>query len=69
MAWQDMTGYARRNASETTMARYKYLIGPRLRARNAATQAGEVALAVQVINRMIHISQARHGAPELISTG
>ncbi len=36
------------------MARYKHLIGPRLRARNAVTQAGEVALAVQVLNRMIH---------------
>ena len=35
------------------MARYKHLIGPRLHARNVATQAGEVALAVQVLNRMI----------------
>ena len=52
MAWQRMTGYGRRNAAETTMARYKHLIGPRLHARNAATQAGEVALAVQVLNRM-----------------
>ena len=32
---------------------HKRLIGPRLRARNAVTQAGEVALAVQVLNRMI----------------
>ena len=53
MAWQRMTGYGRRNAAETTMARYKHLIGPRLRARSAAAQAGEVALAVQVLNRMI----------------
>ena len=53
MAWQRMTGYGRRNAAETTMARYKHLIGPRLRARIAATQAGEVALAIQVLNRMI----------------
>ena len=54
MAWQRITSYGRRNAAETTMARYKRLVGPRLRARIAATQAGEVALAVQVLNRMIH---------------
>jgi len=35
------------------MARYKHLIGPRLRARNAAAQAGEVALAIQVLDHMI----------------
>ncbi len=53
MAWQRMTGYGRRNAAETAVGRYKHLIGPRLRARNAAAQAGEVALAIQVLNRMI----------------
>ena len=53
MAWQRMNGYGRRNAAETTMARYKHLIGLRLRARSAAAQASEVALAVQVLNRMI----------------
>ena len=53
MAWQRMTGYGRRNAAETAVGRYKRLIGPRLRARNVAAQAGEVALAVQVLNRMI----------------
>ena len=53
VAWQRVTGYARRNAAETTMARYKHLIGPRLRAPNLASQAGEVALAIQVLNRMI----------------
>ena len=53
MEWQRRTGYGRRNAAETTMARYERLIGPRLRTRSAAAQAGEVALAVQVLNRMI----------------
>ena len=51
--WQRITGYGRRNAAEMTMARYKHLIGPRLRARRLATQAGEVALSIQVLNRMI----------------
>jgi hypothetical protein len=35
------------------MGRYKYLIGPKLRARTNDGQQAEVALAVQVLNRMI----------------
>ena len=53
MAWQRMTGYGRRNAAENAVGRYKHLIGSKLRARNAVTQAGEVALGVKVLNRMI----------------
>jgi hypothetical protein len=52
MGGQRMTGYGRRNAVEATMARYKGLIGPKLRARRQDAQAGEVALAVQVLDRM-----------------
>ena len=53
MAWQRVTGYGRRNVVEATMARYKGLIGPKLRGRHRDAQAGEVALAIQVLNRMI----------------
>ena len=53
MGWQRATGYGRRNAAETSVGRYKRLIGPKLRARNALAQAGEVALAVKVLNRMM----------------
>lgn len=53
MGWQHVTGYGRRNVAEAAVARYKRLIGPKLRARNGAAQAGEVALAVQALNRMI----------------
>ena len=53
MGWQRTTGYGRRNNLETTMGRYKHLIGPKLRARTRSGQNGEVALAVQVLNRMI----------------
>ena len=35
------------------MGRYKHLIGPKLRARFRPAQLGEVALGVQVLNRMI----------------
>jgi len=53
MVWQRLSGYGRRNVVEATMARYKRLIGPKLRARYRGAQAGELALAVQVLNRMI----------------
>jgi len=34
------------------MARYKYLIGPKLRARSRPAQKGEVAIAIAVLNTM-----------------
>ena len=34
MGWRKATGYGRRNQAETAMARYKHLIGPKLRARS-----------------------------------
>ena len=39
--WQRATGYGRRNHAETTMGRYKHLIGPKLRARSRPNQHGE----------------------------
>ena len=53
IGWQRATGYGKRNHAETTMGRYKHLIGPKLRARIRPAQLGEVALAVQALNRMI----------------
>ena len=57
IGWQRATGYGRRNHVETTMGRYKHLIGPKLRARCQPNQHGEVALAVQVLNRMIRTAK------------
>ena len=37
----------------TVLGRYKHIVGPTLRARSADRQGGEVAIAVQVLNRMI----------------
>ena len=37
LAWQTATGYGQRALVETTMGRYKSLIGPRLRVRSAPT--------------------------------
>jgi len=53
LAWQAATGYGRRSLIETTMGRYKALIGPRLRARGFAAQQIEAAIGVAVLNRML----------------
>ena len=53
IGWQRATGYGRRNHAETTIGRYKHLIGPKLRARTLPGQQGEVAIAVNVLNRMV----------------
>ncbi len=42
---------------ETTMGRYEHLIGPKLRIHIRPAQLGEVALAVQVLNRMIRTAK------------
>ncbi len=53
LAWQAATGYSQRCLVETTMGRYKSLIGPRLRARGFAAQQTEAAIGVAVLNRML----------------
>jgi Transposase DDE domain len=57
MGWQRATGYGRRSLGECAIGRYKRLIGPRLRARSPSGQQGEVALAVQALNRMIRTAK------------
>jgi len=57
IGWQRATEYGRRNHAETTMSRYKHLIGPKLRARSRPAQHGEVAIAVAVLNRMIRTAK------------
>ena len=53
MAWQQATGYGRRSLTGTAAGRYKAISGPKLRARLLPAQQGEVAMAVEVLNRMI----------------
>src|SRR6201998_1456283 len=53
LAWQAATGYGQRSLVETTMGRYKTLIGPRLRARGFPAQQTEAAIGVAVLNRML----------------
>jgi transposase len=53
LGWQEVTGYGRRALVETTMGRYKALIGTRLRARNDAGRRTEAAVGAVVLNRML----------------
>jgi hypothetical protein len=53
LAWQAETDYGQRALIETTMGRYKALIGPRLRARGFAAQQTEAAIGVAGLNRML----------------
>jgi hypothetical protein len=53
LAWQKATDYGKRSLVETTMGRYKALIGPRLRARGFAAQQTETAIGVVVLNQML----------------
>ena len=53
LAWQEATGYGQRALVETTMGRYKSLIGPRLRSRGFEAQQTEAAIGVAVLNRML----------------
>ncbi|NPD66828.1 hypothetical protein HN018_24875 (plasmid) [Lichenicola cladoniae] len=42
---------------ETTIGRYKHIIGPKLRARSTAGQKAEVAIAIRALNQMIQIAK------------
>jgi hypothetical protein len=53
LAWQKATDYGQRSLVETTMGRYKALIGRRLRARGFAAQQTEAAIGVEALNRML----------------
>ena len=53
LAWQTATGYGQRALVETTMGRYKSLIGPRLRARVFEAQQTEAVVGVAALNRML----------------
>ena len=57
MGWQRATGYGRRSLVETAIGRCKHLIGSKLRARSSAAQQGEVAIAVETLNRMIRVAK------------
>jgi hypothetical protein len=59
--WQKASGYNRRALAEAAVSRYKRVIGDGLRSRTDRRRATEVAVAVQVLNRMLEL-----GHPESV---
>jgi hypothetical protein len=55
--WEKAVGDGKRSLVETTMFRYKTLIGPRLRARTLPTQKVEARIACSVLNRMTQLGK------------
>ena len=53
--WKQEIGYHRRSRVETLMFRYKTILGARLTARRERTQATEVAIKLDVLNRMTEL--------------
>jgi hypothetical protein len=63
MGWQRASGYNWRALVESDISRWKRVIGDGLRSRTDGRQATEVAIAANVLNRMLEL-----GRPEYIRT-
>jgi hypothetical protein len=61
MGWQRASGYGRRALVEADISRWKRVIGDGLRFRTDGRQATEVAIATDVLNRMLDL-----GRPEYV---
>ncbi len=64
MGWQRTSGYNRRALVEADVSRWKRVIGDGLRFRTDGRQATEVAIAADVLNRMLDL-----GRPEYVRIG
>ena len=56
-AWQRASGYTKRARAEAAIARWKQVIGDRLRAHTDERRATEVDVAVFVLNRMLELGR------------
>ena len=61
MGWQRASGYNDRALVESDIARWKRVIGDGLRSQAGGRQATEVAIAAEVLNRMLDL-----GRPEYV---
>jgi len=57
--WKKHAGYHQQARAENALYRYKRIIGGRLRSRSDATQATEVGLAINVLNRRLEFGASR----------
>jgi hypothetical protein len=60
MAWQKASGYSWRALVEADIGRWKRVIGPALRSQTNACQATEMAIAINVLNRMLALGRPRY---------
>jgi hypothetical protein len=57
--WKEEVGYHRRSRVETLMFRYKTILGERLSSRRERTQATEVSIKLDVLNRMTELGMPK----------
>lgn len=57
--WKQEVGYHRRSRVETAIFRYKTVLGDRLAARKEWTQATEVAIKLEALNRMTELGMPK----------
>ena len=57
MGWQQRSGYTRRALVETSISRFKRVIGDALRSPTDQRRAVEVAIAVSALNRMLELGR------------
>jgi len=56
-AWQKVSGYTTRSRAESTIGRFKQVIGDGLRSRTDERRATEVGVAVHALNRMLELGR------------
>ena len=56
-AWKIASGYHRRSIAETSMSRYKRILGPTISARTFAGQTTEIKVQCKILNTMNHLGQ------------
>ena len=59
MGWQKRSGYTRRALVETSISRFKRVIGDALRAQTDRRRATEVAIAISALNRMVELGRPK----------
>jgi hypothetical protein len=58
--WKQEVGYHRRSRVETLMFRFKTILGDRLASRRESTQATEVVIKLDVLNRMTELGRPKN---------
>ena len=59
MGWQKRSGYTRRALVETSISRFKRVIGDALGSQTDRRRATEVAIAVHALNRMLELGRPK----------